>query len=369
MKQESFSTLTVKTPRTKYPIHIGYNLANSLNSRIHSLNLGNHGVVLTSPKVAQLYNLKKMFGATCPDILRIADGEKAKSRRWVFRIIDELLAADTWNKKLYLVCVGGGTIGDLGGFIASVYKRGIPYVQVPTTLLAQIDASIGGKTAIDLPQAKNVIGTIYQPKAVFVDPDFLLTLEKRELLQGLAECIKYAVITAPRLFSLLEKNAEKILDLDPHLRKTIITRCAGIKTKIVSMDEDEKKGIRTLLNFGHTLGHALETSTGYRRALSHGEAVAIGMLYAAFLSHELGFCSHKSVARIRDLLLRFRLPVKIRGNQEKIFEAIRYDKKFISGKARMVLIRKIGNALVQDDIPLPVIKRALKNYCRFVDKT
>ncbi|RLC33488.1 MAG: 3-dehydroquinate synthase, partial [Candidatus Nealsonbacteria bacterium] len=256
-----------------------------------------------------------------------------------------------------IACLGGGTIGDLGGFAASIYKRGIPYIQIPTTLLAQIDSSIGGKTAIDLNIAKNILGSFYQPKAVFIDPIFLKTLPLPEIKQGLAEIIKYGVIKNKDFFFFLKKNYKKILKLDKACILKIINICAGMKAQIVSQDEKEKKGLRTILNFGHTLAHALESSLRYKK-LSHGEAVSLGMLYAAQLSYHLGKCNKKCLEEILQMIKLFGLPYRISFDPLSLYKSLCYDKKFISGKIRMVLVKEIGRVKVVENINPNSVKKA-----------
>ena len=358
-------TIKVKLKKNPYNVYIGYDVIGKLPSAIKNLKLGNLGIVITSPRVKHLYKdlIKKTFKSQGYKVITAADGEKTKSKKWLFKIIDEILKADLLKKKVFIVCLGGGTIGDLGGFIASLYKRGVPYVQVPTTLLAQIDASIGGKTAIDLKQAKNILGTIYQPKAVFIDPRFLKTLPRKNMKEGLAETIKYGVIRDKNFFGFLKKNHKKIYSLDPSCILKLISRCAEIKVNVVEEDEKETKGIRTILNFGHTLAHALEASSKYSK-LSHGEAVSLGMLYAAQLSLLLERCKKSTLDEVRDILNLFKLPSKISTDYQSIYKSFIYDKKFISGKIRMVLVQTIGKVEVREGISLKDIQQSLKLFLK-----
>jgi len=356
-------TIIVKLKKNPYKIHIGYGLLKETPKHIKRLKLGNFGLVITSPKILSLHRkgINKAFGGKNYKIITVIDGEKAKSKKWLNKVIGEVVGADTLNRKVFIICLGGGTIGDLGGFVASVYKRGIPYIQIPTTLLGQIDSSIGGKTAIDLKEAKNILGAFYQPKAVFIDPGFLKTLSAREIKQGLAEAIKYGAIKDKEFFDFLKKNHKKILELDSTCTLKLISVCASIKAKIVAADEREKKGLRTILNFGHTLAHALESSLQYKR-LSHGEAVSLGMLYAAYLSKVLKKCSEKEVNRIEEVVKLFSLPAKIKFNALTLYKSLSYDKKFTSGKIRMVILRKIGKVEVVDGISPQNIKKTLKSF-------
>ena len=356
-------TIIVKLKKNPYKIHIGYNLLREAPKQIKKLKLGNFGLVITSPKILSLHrkSINKAFGGKDYKITTVIDGEKAKSKKWLSKVIGEVVKADTLNRKVFIICLGGGTVGDLGGFLASIYKRGIPYIQIPTTLLGQIDSSIGGKTAIDLKEAKNILGAFYQPKAVFIDPGFLKTLPTREIKQGLAETIKYGVIRDKEFFDFLKQNHKKILKLNSTCILKLISVCVSIKAKIVAEDEQEKKGLRTILNFGHTLAHALESSLHYKR-LSHGEAVSLGMLYAAYLSKVLKKCSEKEVNKIEEIIKLFSLPTKIKFNALTLYKSLSYDKKFTSGKIRMVILRKIGKVGVVEEISPQNIKKTLKIF-------
>ena len=355
--------IQVKLKNNPYKIHIGYNLLRDVPKYIESLKLGNFGLVITSPKILALHRkaIKTAFGSRNYKITTVIDGEAAKSKKWLSTIIEELLKTDNLGRKLFIICLGGGTIGDLGGFAASIYKRGIPYIQIPTTLLGQIDSSIGGKTAIDLKEAKNILGSFYQPKAVFIDPGFLKTLSTKEMGQGLAEAIKYGVIQDRDFFDFLKKNHKKILQLNPTYILKLISICAGIKAKIVAEDEQEKKGLRTILNFGHTFAHAIESSLKYKK-ISHGEAVSLGMIYAAHLSKLLKKCPNQAVNQIEEIISLFSLPNSIKFDSISIYKSLTYDKKFISGKIRMVILRKIGKVEVIEGISPKKIKKTLKIF-------
>ncbi len=354
-------TIRVKLKENPYSIFVGYNIIAKIPSQIKKLNLGNMGIVLTTPKILSLYKnvINKTFKSNAYRIVTVPDGEKAKSQKYLFELIDKIIAADTWNKKVFLVCLGGGTVGDLGGFAASIYKRGIPCVQVPTTLLAQIDASIGGKTAIDLKKAKNILGTFHQPNAVFIDPMFLKTLPHKQFKEGIAEAIKYGVIKKKELFDFLKKHHKGITHQKKDLMLYLIASCAQIKARVVEDDEKEKRGIRTILNFGHTMAHALEAAYEYKR-LSHGEAVAIGMVFASQLSAMLGKCSAAEAQKVKKLIELYSLPTAASFDYASLYGSLCYDKKFISGKARMVILKRIGKVEVIEGIPM--IKKAL---CKF----
>jgi 3-dehydroquinate synthase len=358
--------IKVNLKENSYNIYIGYNITRKIPFILKQLSLKDTAIIITSYRIYSLYknHIKHALNGLKYIIIKVPDGEAAKSKKWLFKIMDQIVKVDSWNKKVFIVCLGGGTVGDLGGFVASVYKRGVPYVQIPTTLLSQIDASIGGKTAINLKEAKNILGTFYQPKAVFIDPLFLTTLNRKQIKEGIAEAIKYGIIKRKDLFYFLRDNHKEIMDLrNPYLLKLIST-CAEIKAKIVERDEKERKGIRTILNFGHTLAHALEASSGYKN-ISHGEAVSLGMLYAAKLSCFLGKCKKEDVEEIIKNIKIFRLPTKIPSNYITIYKAMGYDKKFTSESIRMVLLRGIGKVTVSGKIYLKDIKNILKkkNCC------
>jgi len=357
----------VNLSKNPYSIYIKQNLFGNIVQYLKDNNPGNFALILTSRRVFTLYkkNIAKSFSNFPHNVVVLPDGEYAKTKTSLFRIVQAMLKADSLNRKIFVVCLGGGTIGDVGGFAASIYKRGIPYFQVPTTLLSQIDASIGGKTAIDLKEAKNILGAFYQPRAVFIDPKFLDTLEQKQITEGIAEAVKYAVIKNAVFFNFLARNFREINSLKVSSVLKLIDTCVGIKAKIVEADEREKKGIRTILNFGHTFAHALETASKYKK-ISHGEAVSVGMLYAAYLSGRLGFCAKNELYRIRDLLKKFGLPVKYKYDFEAVYKAMGYDKKNISGKFRLVLLQKIGKVRVVDGISEGLIAKTIKEFNTFI---
>jgi len=364
-------TIFLNLKNNPYAIHIEYGLfRKTITKKIEKLNLGNYGIVITSPRVNFLYSklIKSVFPSKNNYTITVADGEKAKTKKWLLTVIEKILKMDKLGRRIFIICLGGGTVGDLGGFAASIYKRGVPYIQIPTTLLSQIDSSVGGKTGIDLDEAKNILGTFYQPKAVFIDPAFLDTLPKNEIQQGLSEAIKYGVIQDYKLFYFLQNNYQKITSLDHYSILKIISSCIHIKAKIVEEDEKEKKGIRTILNFGHTFAHALESSLRYR-TISHGEAVSLGMLYAARLSLLLGKCSQKSAQEISKIVKLFSLPSKIEFSRPALYKSLCYDKKFVSGNIRMVILKKIGNVEVVSRVPSQKIKQTLTEFnSNLVDK-
>lgn len=356
-------TIKVKLSDNSYNINIGLNLFKNILYSINRLNIGNFAVIVTSKSVSSCYKrlIQKSFKGIQNKIIIVPDGENAKTKDCLFKIIDGILKAEDKGRKIFLVCLGGGTVGDVGGFAASIYKRGIPYVQIPTTLLSQIDASIGGKTAIDLREAKNILGSFYQPKAVFIDPVFLRTLAKKELKEGLAEAIKYGIIKDKSLFYFLKNNYQKVLSLQPFAMLKVIETCVKIKAKIVEEDELEKKGIRTILNLGHTFAHAIEAAAKYKK-ISHGAAVSVGMLYAAYLSYSLGICDCQEINEIKDILSKLMLPTKTNIDYREIYKTMKYDKKFIRGAFRFVALRKIGKVEVRDNISKDLVVNTLRKF-------
>lgn len=331
------------------------------------LDLGTDAAVITNPKV------KSLFGKRVGDSLRksglnakfllVPDSEKAKSLKEAMRLLASL--SRFGGKRLFVVALGGGVVGDVGGFAASAYKRGIPYIQIPTTLLAQVDSSIGGKVAVDLPEGKNLVGSFYQPRLVYSDISFLKDLSARDFTSGLAEVIKYAVITDPGLFGYLGRNRQKIIRRDLRVLLEIVKRCARIKAGIVSKDEREKRSIRTVLNYGHTIGHAIEAAQGYSGGYSHGEAIGLGMIAAARISRRLKILSAKDLSRIEALIGDFNLPVKLKkASVGKIMRSLSYDKKFIRGINRFVLPVRIGRVVIKEGIPESVIREEIERLYR-----
>jgi len=354
--------IRVYLKHSPYTITIAKGISKTVSTYVKRTNIGNFSVVITTKKVYSLYKryIKDMFLKIPYTVLRLPDTEKSKSKTWLFRILKEILKNDSIRKRIFICCLGGGATGDIGALSASLYKRGIPYIQIPTTLLAQVDASIGGKTAIDLFGIKNIIGTFYQPKAVFIDTLFLKTLPKKELKQGISEAIKYGIIKDKNIFISMQKNHKKIFNLRNDYMERIIYKCAAIKAKIISTDEKENKGIRTILNFGHTTAHALEAALKLTK-ISHGEAVALGMIQAAYLSEYMGLCSEKDVENIKNTIGLYGLPLKIYFDINSIMNYLEHDKKFTKGKIRMVLISKIGKALVKDGIPKKIIEESMQH--------
>ncbi len=355
--------IKVNLKEHSYDIIIGNNILASIANYIIKLNIGIDAYIITNSLIKKKYahllalSLKK-HGINLR-IKLIADTEKSKSLSAAEDIFKDITIYGK-GKKIFIIALGGGVVGDLAGFIASVYKRGIPYIQVPTTLLAQVDSSIGGKTAVDLPEAKNIIGSFYQPRLVFIDTALLNTLPLAQLRNGMSEVIKYAVIKDRSLFSYLTKNYPKIFSLNSAALNFIVCRCAKIKAEIVAQDEKETKGLRTILNFGHTIGHAIEAAGGYVK-YGHGEAVALGMIVSADISRRLDMFKDNQYVKFCSLLKKVGLATKVRDIPfNDIMKLYLNDKKFIGSKNRFVLLKEIGKALVLCDIPPGTISSSLK---------
>ena len=331
-----------------YTIFIGSGMLGDLGEGVKKLD-PSRVAVISNPTVHGFYGavvagtLKKA-GFDAPVIL-IPDGEEYKELLWTYYLFGELLK-HRLDRASLLIALGGGVIGDITGFVASTYMRGISFVQIPTTLLAQVDSSVGGKTGVNHPLGKNMIGTFYQPRLVWADIRTLESLPKREFLAGMAEVIKYGVIWDEALFRFLEDNREKILNLDRNALEYIIQRSCEIKAEIVSKDEREG-GLRAILNYGHTVGHALETATGYTTYL-HGEAVAIGMHHEARLSSLLGLMDAGEAERVRTLITAYGLPSGIPSNvdTEGIVSSMRLDKKAVAGELKFILPERIGSVKI-----------------------
>jgi len=356
-------TLKLNLKKHSYNIIIGKNILRHLGKYIRELNIGSDAYVVTNALIRDKYGkllstaLKKS-GFTVRFKI-VPDTEKSKSMKGATSIIKDITQYDK-NRKVFIVAFGGGVIGDLAGFVASIYKRGVAYIQVPTTLLAQVDSSIGGKTAVDLSQGKNLVGAFYQPRIVFSDCNVLKTLATRQIQSGLAEIIKYGIIKDTRLFDYLERNYPDILDLKTPALEFIVTRSSRIKADIVGQDEREEKGVRTILNFGHTIGHAIEAAARFK-GYNHGEAVALGMLVASDISKKLNLINITTAQRIEGLIAAVGLPTRIKKiSLTDIIKMHYHDKKFTGPVNKFVLIRGIGKTKVVKNIPLKIIRQALE---------
>ncbi len=352
-----------------YPILIGRGIFSETGKLLRKRGLTHrHAVIVSQKPIVDLYgdSLKSsLLREGYEPLLFVTpfskSSEASKSQAVFLKLIQSLSQADGKGKSLFLLAFGGGVVGDLTGFAASVYRRGIPYIQIPTTLTAQVDSAIGGKTAIDLPQGKNLLGAIYQPRLVLSDTALLETLPDRHWSDGFAEVIKYGVIKDPALFSILEKEGIGQIRKNSRLLEKVIQRSSKIKAKIVSQDEMDKKDIRIVLNFGHTAGHAIEAAAGYSGRYTHGEAVGIGMLVACDIAKELKILKDSTlIERIEKTLLKFNLPLYTKAlSIDAILKAMGYDKKTELGVNRFVLPVSLGRTVVMKNIPAALISGCL----------
>jgi 3-dehydroquinate synthase len=351
-------SLSVALGSRSYPIHIGADLLGRADLYRPYLDGGSVAVV-TNEVVAPLYlpRVKAgLQGARITEVI-VADGEQAKSWQALNSIFDTLLKARCGRDTL-VVALGGGVVGDLAGFAAATYQRGVDFVQVPTTLLAQVDSSVGGKTAINHPLGKNMIGAFHQPRAVIADVGTLDSLPDRELRAGLAEVIKHGLALDEAFTRWLEGNIEKLVARDRNALSYAVRRSCELKAAIVTADERES-GVRALLNFGHTFGHAIEAGAGYGAWL-HGEAVAAGMVMASELSQRIGNIQKSDVARVRDLLRRAGLPVAGPAlSPDQMLELMAVDKKAAKGRVRFIVLEAIGKAALRGDLAAPAIRAAI----------
>ncbi|MBI2369768.1 MAG: 3-dehydroquinate synthase [Deltaproteobacteria bacterium] len=356
--------LVVDLGARSYPIWIGEGLLVRAGHLLGDLVGRRRVAVITTPVVRRLHGAaleRSLRQAGCElHVLLVPDGERHKTLGSAARLYDQLLARGL-ERGSPIVAFGGGVIGDLAGFVAATYLRGVPFVQVPTTLLAQVDASVGGKVAVNHPRGKNLIGVFYQPRAVLSDVGVLRTLPRRELAAGLAEVIKCGVIRDAGLFRFVERQAPAILAGDPRWLGTVIRRACAIKAAVVTRDEREE-GLRRILNFGHTVGHAVEQLTGYRRYL-HGEAVAMGMVAAARLSAALGLCPPAVGERLARLLRQCGLPVELpRLRPAGLLAALEVDKKMGEGYLYAILPEAVGRVVVKPLRAREVVSRLLDRH-------
>ena len=352
-------TLPLDLGERSYPIYIGAGLLNQADLLKKHI-AGSRVAIVTNATVAPLYLAKVRASLTsCQPIeVILPDGEEYKTLEVLNRIFDALLAARC-DRRTTLIALGGGVIGDMAGFAAASYQRGVPFIQVPTTLLSQVDSSVGGKTGVNHPLGKNMIGAFYQPRAVVIDTDTLNTLPDRELASGLAEVIKYGLIRDPEFFAWLETNLDKLLARDAEALAFAIHRSCRNKAEVVAADERET-GVRATLNLGHSFGHAIETGLGYGNWL-HGEAISAGMVMAADLSRRLGWLTAAETTRIEKLIKCARLPVRAPGtlSTARFLELMAVDKKVLNGRLRLVLLKRLGEAVVTDDYPRAELEATL----------
>jgi 3-dehydroquinate synthase len=356
-------TVSVQLGDRSYAINIGAGLLARLGDECARRKLGSRCAIITDTNVGRRY-ARAAFNSLAnagfsPSLIVVPAGETAKSLRTVQTGYD-LLAAHRLERKSFIVALGGGVVGDLAGFVAATYLRGIAFVQVPTTLLAQVDSSVGGKVGVNLKAGKNLVGAFYQPRLVLCDLDTLATLPEREFRAGLAEVIKYGIIYDANLFAQLERDLPKLLRRDAKTLAAVVARCCEIKAEVVGQDETEG-GLRAILNFGHTIGHAIENISGYGRYL-HGEAIAIGQVATAKLSARVSGFPERDADRIAGLFQRAGLPVTIKLNvarRKKLFAAMKLDKKVSGGEIKFVLARRIGKVVWGQRVSDVLIRLAL----------
>ncbi len=354
-------TLQVDVGHSRYAISIGSGLLTKrelLDVQIPGRDL----LIVSNTTVAPLYLARltdSLAGRRVAECI-LPDGEQHKTLQtagWVF----DALVSRKMNRDCSVLALGGGVVGDIAGFAAACYQRGVGYVQVPTTLLAQVDSSVGGKTGVNHPGGKNLIGAFYQPQSVITDTDTLVTLPERELRAGLAEVIKYGCVWDPLLFDWLDNNMGKLLARDVEALTYAIGRSCEIKATVVGKDERERN-LRAILNFGHTFGHAVEAATSYQTYL-HGEAVALGMLMAADLSQRLGLIDAALKNRVRDILIKAGLPTAApRIGAARALELMHMDKKVLAGTIRLVLLEKLGRAVVTGDYAQAALDATLTEH-------
>ncbi len=352
-------TLRIDLGDRSYPIHIGAGLLAD-RARLEAGLPAGPLLVVSNETVAPRY-LPRLRAALAGRELRecvLPDGERYKTQATLARVYDAL-AAGRVSRDGAVIALGGGVVGDIAGFAAATWQRGIAVAQLPTTLLAQVDSSVGGKTAVNHPAGKNLIGAFHQPCVVIADLDSLATLPERELKSGLAEVIKYGLIRDAGFLDWLERELPRLLRRDPEVLAEAVARSCAIKAELVSLDERES-GPRALLNLGHTFGHAIEAATGYGEWL-HGEAVAVGLVLAAETSRRLGWLAAADVLRVRELVLRAGLPAKApRIGAERALELMALDKKVLAGRVRLVLLKRLGEAVVSGDYDPSVLEAVLE---------
>jgi len=355
-------TLTVALGERSYPIYIGNQLLT--NPQLISPHIpGQQVLIVTNVTVGPLYLDKVQTSLHTFEVqsLQLPDGEQYKNLDTLNLIYDKLLSS-RFDRQCTLVALGGGVVGDITGFAAATYQRGVHFVQIPTTLLAQVDSSVGGKTGVNHALGKNMIGAFYQPRCVIADTDTLNTLDDQQLSAGIAEVIKYGLIGDAEFYQWLEHNMERLIHRDAHALAYAIERSCQDKAEVVAADEKES-GVRALLNLGHTFGHAIEAAMGYGSWL-HGEAVATGMLMAADLSQRCGWISQEEVQRLEKLLLQARLPVRApqQLTAEKFLEIMAVDKKVKQGRINLVLLKEIGKAVMSGDYDPALLRATLEQH-------
>lgn len=364
MKTNNKKSLSVDLGDRSYPIYIGRELLGKPELLADHIT-GQQVLVVSNETIAPLYLDKTLSGLKefqCETVI-LPDGEQYKTLDTVNLIYDALLK-NRFDRQCTLIALGGGVVGDITGFAAATYQRGVNFIQIPTTLLAQVDSSVGGKTGVNHPLGKNMIGAFHQPQCVLIDTDTLNTLEDKELSAGLAEIIKYGLISDPELFDWLEQHIPSLLKKDPVDLAFAIERSCHNKADVVAADEKES-GQRALLNLGHTFGHAIESGMGYGAWL-HGEAVGTGMLMAADLSLRHGWINQEQMQRLQSILTLAKLPIHTPPELDatKFMNLMSVDKKVLDGKIRLVLLTDIGESFVSDDYKPDLLKETLNEFHR-----
>ena len=356
--------LNVELGENSYKIFIGSNILGEVAKFISTKNFTKTLIVTDSNLISKVGELTKNFSGLEInfDVAEIPAGESSKNLQEAEKLFTHAIKFGL-DRKSCIVAFGGGVVGDLAGFVAATYLRGVPFIQVPTTLLAQVDSSVGGKTAVNHKLGKNLIGAFYQPKAVFIDIETLKTLPVREIKSGLGEVVKYGVISDEKFFEYLEQNAEKIFELNPEVMNHIIKKSCEIKADVVGKDEKEND-LRRILNFGHTIAHAIEEETNYKK-YTHGEAVAVGMIGAALISEKIGWIDSAKVERLKNLISTLGMVTAAEGCEvDKIFSATFRDKKTVGGKINWVLMKNFGRVEIFSDVPENIVKNSVKNILK-----
>ncbi|MDE2059090.1 MAG: 3-dehydroquinate synthase [candidate division NC10 bacterium] len=358
---KSVARVPVALGSRSYQIVVGSGLLKQLGALCGELLPSRRVMIVTNPVVRRLYEAKASASLRQAGfqvaITEVPAGERAKSLRQAAGLYRAFLH-NRMDRRSAVVTLGGGVIGDLAGYAAATFLRGLPLVQVPTTLLAQVDSSVGGKVAVNLPAGKNLVGAFYQPSLVVADVQTMRSLPPRQMRAGLAEVIKYGMIADRELFAYVETHLDAILRAEEEPLTHLVTRSCAIKAQVVEQDEREE-GVRAILNFGHTVGHALETTAGYHRLL-HGEAIAIGMVVATMLSVNRGLCEHEDLDRLRSLLTRIGLPTSAHADTSSLLHTIRYDKKVRNQMIYFVVTKGIGHATLAAISDLGELKAAFR---------
>ena len=354
--------VTVELGERSYPILIGNSIDDEVVAFVRQAGYSARGMIVTDTNVgalcaAHIAEVLERAGMRT-EIVTIPAGESSKSLTQADRLFTRAIELGL-DRRSPIIALGGGVVGDLAGFVAATYMRGVPFIQLPTSLLAQVDSSVGGKVAVNHARGKNLIGAFYQPDAVIMDLDRLRTLPAREIATGLGEIIKYGVIADAAFFAWLEEHREDVLALTPTAASHMIARSCEIKANVVRQDEREG-GLRRILNFGHTIAHAIEKETGYTR-YRHGEAVAIGMIGAARISTAMGLLPAETCARIEQLIEAMGLPCSVEGaSPDAMYDDLFHDKKTVGGRIHWVLAEEIGRVCVRSDVSEEIVRRAIK---------